>query len=111
MFLETLQACHDSVHSMEFIYNKLFHHENSGEVALDVEKEEEEIKSFFDTQRNHFHQLITTQRTLVGHASVEPTFWWFNNNFSTIRYTSLVQQQIDMFQSLYSIDTAVTSSL
>jgi hypothetical protein len=95
---------------MRSIYNDLFYLEHSNEVAIDIEQEEQSIKSFFDTQRNHFHQLITTQRTLIGYASAEPSFWWFNNNFSTDRYMTLIQQEIDMFQMLYNIDTAVSNT-
>jgi hypothetical protein len=94
---------------MHSIYDQLFHYEHFGQVSVDVKKqEEEEIESFFDTHQNNFQQLLSTERILLGHASLEPRFWCFNNNFSTTRYTSLVQQQIDIFQILHSIDRAVS---
>jgi hypothetical protein len=95
---------------MHSIYDQLFHYEHFGQVSVDVKKqEEEEIESFFDTHQNNFQQLLSTERILLGHASLEPRFWCFNNNFSTNRYTSLVQQQIDIFQILHSIDRAVSN--
>ena len=70
---------------MHSIYDQLFHREHLDVVTVDIEKENaEEIKSFVDAQRSRFHQLISSQRTLVGHASLEPTMWWFQNNFSSI---------------------------
>jgi hypothetical protein len=95
---------------MGSIYNQLFCLEHTNETSIDVEQQEQKIQSFFNTQRNHFYQLITTQRSLIQHASAEPSLWWFNNNFSTDRYQSLVQQEIDIFLILHNIDTAVSNT-
>ncbi|CAF5178514.1 unnamed protein product, partial [Rotaria sp. Silwood1] len=54
-----------------------------------------------------FHKLISTQRTLVGYASIEPSCWWLNNGFSTSRYKTLVQQQIDIYRMLYHINLSL----
>ena len=93
---------------MHLIYDQLFHFQHFGQASVDVEKQEEEIESFFDAHQNDFQQLITTQRALLGHASLEPRFWCFNNNFSTNRYTTLIQQQIVILENLHSIDRAVS---
>jgi hypothetical protein len=78
-------------------------------VVVDIEEsKEQEIKSFADGQRNRFHQLISAQRILVGHASLEPTMWWFKNEFSSVRYSTLVDQQIDIFRMLHNIDAIVS---
>lgn len=69
---------------MHSIYDRLFHgeHDNilymdssesSNDKEVEPEDEDEEITSFADAQRSRFHQLISTQRTLVQHASLEPT--------------------------------------
>ncbi|CAF3606759.1 unnamed protein product [Rotaria sordida] len=105
----TLQVCRESITSIHSIYDQLFPHENLEVDIIDVEKKnEQEIKSIIDTQRSRFHQLISSQRVLVGHASLEPTMWWFHNSFSSIRYDTLVEQQIDMFRMLHNIDTILT---
>jgi len=79
-------------------------------IAVDIEKEkEQEIKSFVDAQRTHFHQMISGQRALVDHASLEPTMQWFQNSFSSIRYETLVTQQTDMFRMLHNVDAIVSS--
>ncbi|CAF2892029.1 unnamed protein product [Rotaria sp. Silwood2] len=101
----TLQVCRDSVTSMHSIYDQMFPHENLDVDIIDVEKQnEQEIESFIDAQRSRFHQLISSQRVLVGHASLEPTMWWFQNRFSSSRYETLLEQQIDMFRMLHNID-------
>ncbi|CAF3358711.1 unnamed protein product [Rotaria sp. Silwood1] len=101
----TLQVCRESITSMHSIYDQLSPHENLNVDIIDVEKQnEQEIKSFIDAQRSRFHQLISSQRVLVGHASLEPAMWWFHNSFSSIRYDTLVEQQIDMFRMLHNID-------
>ncbi len=94
---------------MHIIHDKLFHYEHLDVTVVDMEKEnEQEMKSFLDAQRSHFHQLISGQRALVGHASLEPTMWWFQNNFSSIRYGTLVGQQVDIFRMLHNIDAIVS---
>ncbi|CAF0897883.1 unnamed protein product [Didymodactylos carnosus] len=70
-------------------------------------KNKNEINSFLDKQRIHFHQLISNQRVFVSNASTEPSFWWFKNDFSSISYNLIVQQQIDIFRMLHNIDTAL----
>jgi len=95
---------------MHSIYDQLFHYEHLDVIAIDIEKEnEQEIKSFVDVQRARFHLLISGQRTLVGHASLEPTMWWFQNKFSSIRYETLLAQQTDMFRMLHNVDAIVSS--
>jgi hypothetical protein len=109
ILLATLQVCRQSVDSMHSIYDQLFHYEHLDVVAVDIEKEnEQEIKSFVDAQRARFHLLISGQRTLVGHASLEPTMWWFQNKFSSIRYETLLAQQTDMFRMLHNVDAIVS---
>jgi hypothetical protein len=94
---------------MHSIYDQLFHHHHSRESLIYLELQEKIIESFTDSQRNHFHRLIAVQRTLVEHASLEPTLWWMNNAFSAKRYNTLVQQQIDTFGMLHNIDATVRS--
>jgi hypothetical protein len=69
------------------------------------------MKSFLDKQRSSFYQLINIQRILVSNSSMEPSFFWFKNSFSSSRYDLIVQQQIDIFTMLNHIDIAVSSSL
>jgi hypothetical protein len=107
--LATLKTCQQSILSMHSIYDQLFHHQHSRESLIHLEFEEKTIKSFINAQRCHFHQLIAVQRTLVEHASLEPTLWWVNNAFSTKRYNELVQQQINTFRILHNIDSIVRS--
>jgi len=95
---------------MHSIYDQLFHYKHLNVIAVDIEKEkEQEIKSFVDAQRTRFHQMISGQRALVDHASLEPTMWWFQNSFSSIRYETLVTQQTDMFRMLHNVDAIVSS--
>ncbi|CAF3844490.1 unnamed protein product [Adineta steineri] len=103
----TFQACRDNINSIRLIYDQLFYNKHLNEMSIDIEKEEQNIQSFFDVQRSHISQLITIQRNLIEHASSEPSFWWVNNNCSIKRYKTLVQQEIDMFQIFYCIDTAL----
>jgi hypothetical protein len=92
---------------MHSVYDQLFHHDHSRESLILLELEEQEIKSFTTTQRNHFHRLISQQRTLLAHASLEPTLWWVNNAFSKKRYSALIQQQMNIFKILNNIDGTV----
>jgi hypothetical protein len=92
---------------MHSIYDQLFHHYHSRESLLHLELEEKTIQSFIDTHRSHFHRLISLQRILVEHASLEPTLWWINNAFSTKRYNALVQEQMNIFRMLHNIDATV----
>lgn len=104
---------------MHLIYDRLFHADHDSILYMDTsessetkepegEEEEEEIKSFADAQRSRFHQLISTQRVLVQHASLEPTLWWFKNSFSSVPYAKLVDQQTDLFRMLHNIDAIVS---
>jgi len=105
----TIQVCRQSIDSMHSIYDQLFHYKHldmSTEIELE-DKNAQEIKSFLDAQRNRFHQLISSQRLLVEHAALEPTMWWFRNHFSSVRYQSLVSQQVDIFRMLHNIDAIV----
>jgi len=109
ILLATLQVCRKSVDTMHSIYDELFHHKHLDTTTVDIEKDnEQKIKSFVDAPRFRFHQLISGQRALVGHASLEPTMWWFHNNFPTIRYETLLVQQTDMFRMLHNIDAIVS---
>jgi hypothetical protein len=109
VFLATLEVCRQSVNSMHLVYDQLFHHKHvHDEASIDLEEQEQEFKSFFNAQRKRFSQLISAQRTLVEQASLEPTLWWFNNAFSTSRYTILVRQQLGMFRMLHNIDSTVS---
>ncbi len=109
ILLATLQLCRKSVDSIHLIYDKLFYYEHLHVTVVDVEKQvEQEIKSFIDGQRGRFHQLISGQRVLVKHTSLEPTLWWFKNSFSSIRYNTLLEQQNDMFRMLHNIDAIVS---
>ncbi len=106
--IATLQVCRQSVDSMHSIHDQLFHYKHLNTNIIDLEiKDAQEIQSFVDAQRSRFHQLISGQRALVGHASLEPTMWWFRNNFSSIRYESLAVQQTDMFRMLHNVDAIV----
>ncbi|CAF1673785.1 unnamed protein product, partial [Rotaria sordida] len=103
----TLTICRQSIISMHSIYDQLFHHNHSRESIIRLELEQQKIESFIDVQRSCFHHLISLQRTLVEHASLEPTFWWINNNFSTKYYNVLIQQQINIFKMLHNIDATL----
>lgn len=96
---------------MHSIYDQLFHHQHSRQSIVDLELQERKVESVIDAQRSHFHRLITVQRTLVEYASVEPTLWWVNNAFSTKRYNTLVQQEINTFRMLHNIDATVCEIL
>lgn len=95
---------------MHEVYDQLFHHQHSDEemkqFSIDLNNQNE-IKSFLDKQRTKFHQLISFQRIFVANASIEPTFFWFKNDFSSNRYEKIVQQQIDIFRILHNIDVAL----
>lgn len=104
--IATLQVCSQSISSMHSIYDRLFHYAH---LTIAVDKPvDEEIKSFVDAQRSRFHQLVSIQRALVVHASLEPTLWWFRNRFSSSRYDTLVGHQIDLFRMLHNIDAIVS---
>jgi hypothetical protein len=90
---------------MDFIYNQFY----SPEVSLHIDQQEEENKkSSFQIKRDDIYQLITAQRALIEHSSIEPSLWCLHNNFSTNRYKILVQQEIDIFQLLFCINTTVS---
>jgi hypothetical protein len=93
---------------MDFIYNQFYYPEQLDHVSLNIDQQEENIKSSFQIKRDDIYQLIITQQTLIEHASVEPSLWWLHNNFSTNRYKTLVQQEIDIFQLLFCINTTVS---
>jgi len=101
--IESLECCHESVRSMNEVYDELFCHKHLS-ICLNNDNE---IKSFLDKQRAKFQQLITCQRLFVVNASIEPTFFWFKNDFSSNRYDKIVQQQIDIFRILHNIDCAL----
>ncbi|CAF1021837.1 unnamed protein product [Rotaria sordida] len=103
----TLVICRQSILSIHSVYDKLFYHNNSQECCIHLELEEKQIESFINDERSHFHRLISLQRTLVEHASLEPTIWWINNGFSTKFYNILTQQQIDTYRMLHNIDEAL----
>jgi hypothetical protein len=92
---------------MHSIYDQLFHHTHSNESLIHLELDKQNMESFIDFQRSYFHRLISFQRTLVEHASIEPTLWWINNTFSTKLYNTLVQEQINLFRILHNIDATV----
>lgn len=96
---------------MHSIYDRLFHYQHLDMVAIDIQKEKEpepDIKSFVDAQRARFHQLISGQRALIGAVSLEPTMWWFQNSFSSVRYETLLTQETDVFRMLHNIDAIVS---
>ncbi|CAF4332394.1 unnamed protein product, partial [Rotaria sp. Silwood2] len=101
-----LELCRNNVESIVLIYNKVFHHEDNQENLIDFSTLDD-IKYYIDNQRRTFHKLINIQRTLVGYASIEPTCWWLNNGFSTSRYKTLVQHQIDIYRMLYHINSSL----
>lgn len=108
MYVESLECCAESVNSMHKVYDELFHHEhveNKNSIYLENENE---IESFLIEQRSIFQQLIISQRIFVSNASIEPTFFWFKNEFSSSRYNLIVQQQIHIFRMLHNIDAAVS---
>ena len=102
--LESLNSCAESVNSMHDVYDELFHDE---QIEKDTSITIDPI-SFLDKQRSQFNQLISSQRILVLNASLEPSFFWFKNSFSSIRYNLIVQQQINIFRMLNNIDIAVS---
>jgi hypothetical protein len=110
-FLESLGSCAQSVNSMYEVYHQLFHYEHlEKDISIHFDNKNE-IKSFIDKQRSSFQQLINSQRILVLNASIEPSCFWFKNQFSSSRYNLIVQQQIDMFRMLHNIDAAVSLNL
>lgn len=90
----------------------LFHYQHlENNISIDF-NQKYEIKSFLDKQkRSSFYQLINIQRILVSNSSMEPSFFWFKNSFSSSRYNLIVQQQINIFTMLHYIDIAVSSFL
>ncbi|CAF3244784.1 unnamed protein product [Rotaria sp. Silwood2] len=106
---KSFESCKDSINSMHKVYDELFHHQHmENEISIDFENKNQ-IKSFLDEQRSHFHQLISSQRMLVTTASMEPTFCWFKNPFSSSHYNLMAQQQMDIFRMLHNIDVALIS--
>ena len=96
---------------MRQVFDELFHHQHiEKKISIEMENNNE-ITSFLDHQRAQFHQLINSQQMLVANASIEPTFCWFKNPFSSSHYTVLVQQQMNIFRMLHNIDAAVSSIL
>ncbi|CAF4729560.1 unnamed protein product, partial [Rotaria sp. Silwood2] len=106
----TLELCRNNVESIVYIYNKVFHHEDNQENLIDFSTLDD-IKYYIDNQRRPFHKLISTQRTLVGYASIEPSCWWLNNGFLTSRYKTFVQHEIYIYRMLYHINTSVSRYL
>jgi len=88
---------------MHEVYDELFHDKHFS-ICLNNENE---MKSFLHKQRPKFQQLISFQRIFVANASIEPTFFWFKNDFSSNRYEKIVPRQIDMFRILHNIDAAL----
>lgn len=108
-YLGSLELCREGVTSIRSIYDQLLPDESSDLNIIEIEKaNEEEVKSFVDTQRSRFHQMISSQRGLVRQAALEPTMWWFHNSFSLSRYETLVEQQVDIFRMLHNIDAIVS---
>jgi uncharacterized protein YhaN len=105
--LETLKVCRDGVESIHSAYDQFFQHQHLEEFSINIDQQQK-VKSHFDTQRNRFHQMISAQRTLIGHASREPSLWWFNYIFSPSRYSVLAQQQLDIFRILHSMNATVS---
>lgn len=101
--LDSFQCCQDSIDGMHEVFDELFHRPHS--------ESNTELKSFLDRQRAQFHQMISSQQMLVINASIEPTFCWFKNPFSSSHYNLLVQQQIYLFRMLHNIDAAVSFRL
>ncbi|CAF4173588.1 unnamed protein product [Rotaria sp. Silwood2] len=103
-----LQTCRQCVESMDNSFQQVFHQNDeydsltNGDEQIDIE-----IRPFLDRYQLEFHQLMNTQQILLGYASLEPTFWWFKNDFPTARYTLLAQQQRNMFWLLQNIDRAL----
>ncbi|CAF1333701.1 unnamed protein product [Adineta steineri] len=104
---KSLQSCRESVDSMHKVYDELFHHQHLEKDISIYFNNKNQIKPFLDKQRSYFHQLISSQRILVSNASIEPTFCWFKNGFSSSRYNLIVQQQIDIFRMLHNIDATL----
>ncbi len=92
---------------MHSAYDQFFQHRHSRESVINFDQQEKD-KSDFDIQRSPFLQLISAQRILVSQASREPSLWWFNYGFSANRYNELVQQEVDVFRMLHSMNTTVS---
>ena len=95
---------------MRSIHNRLFHHENPNTTTNDdVEiSAVAKIQSVASAYRSRFHRLISLQRFLLGHASLEPSMCWSRNKFSPELFRKLTLQQTDIFQMLHNIDTIVS---
>jgi hypothetical protein len=104
---DTLKTCRYAAELMHFAYDQFFQHQHSREVLVDIDREQQ-VKSHFDIQRSRFHQLISAQRTLLNHAAREPSLWWFNYGFSSSRYSILIEQQLDVFRILHSMNATVS---
>lgn len=94
--------CLESLRSMYEVCEELFNR-----ISM---KNENPIRSIFQEKRTTFEQLISSQRMLVSNAAIEPTFIWFKNEFSSVRYYLIVEQQIQILTMLHHIDTAVSFS-
>lgn len=105
--LATLTISKDNILAMHVIYDKLFHYDHTHDSFIQVDLKEKKSQSFSNAERNLFHRLISLQRTLVKHASLEPTLWWVNNAFSSKLYNTLVEQQTNTYRMLLSIDESV----
>ena len=66
------------------------------------------MKLDIDLQSRQFHELISSQRTLLDYAALEPSIWWFNYGFSANRYSILVQEQLDLFRMLHNTYATVS---
>ncbi len=104
---DTLKTCRHAAELIHSIYDQFFQHQHARRSSITLEQQQE-IKFNIDIQRRHFHQLISSQRTLVNYASLEPSICWFNYGFSSSRYSLLVQQQLDMFRMLDSMYATVS---
>ena len=106
-YLDTLKTCRRATESIHSVYDKFFQHQHSRRFSITIDQQQE-IKYGNNIQRSHFHQQISSQRTLVNSASLEPSIWWFNYGFSSSRYNILVQQQLDMFRMLHNMHATVS---
>ncbi|CAF4839179.1 unnamed protein product [Rotaria sp. Silwood1] len=107
-FLSILQICRKCVESMDNSFEQVFHQNDKNECSANSDELiDVEVKPFFDSYQLEFHRLMNIQQILLGYASLEPTFWWFKNDFPIARYTLLAQQQSNMFQLLQIIDRAL----
>lgn len=105
--LDTLKTCRHAVEAIHSIYDQFFQHEHPEQLSINIDQHEQ-IKFNMDLHRTHFHQFITTQKTLVYSATLEPSLLWFNYGFSSSRYYTLVQQEHHVFTMLHNIHSTVS---